>query len=142
MSEAMITTEDTENTEKGLIECSDELVGRVIGAAIAVHKELGAGLLESVYEAALAIELTELGIEANRQVEIAATYRGRPLGLGFRADILVAGGLLLELKAVEKLNDVHLGQVITYLRMLRIKRALLINFNERLLKNGIRRISI
>ena len=138
----MITTEDSENTEKGLVECSDELVGRVIGAAIAVHKELGAVLLESVYEAALAIELTELGIEANRQVEIAATYRGHPLGLGFRADILVAGGLLLELKAVEKLNDVHLGQVITYLRMLRIKRALLINFNERLLKNGIRRISI
>lgn len=138
----MITTEDTESTEKGLVECSDALVGRVIGAAIAVHKELGAGLLESVYEAALAIELGELGIEASRQVEIAATYRGQALGLGFRADILVAGSLLLELKAVEKLNDAHLGQVITYLKMLRIKRALLINFNERLLKNGIRRISI
>ncbi len=138
----MITTEDTESTEKGLVECSDELVGRVIGAAIAVHKALGAGLLESVYEAALAIELGELGIEANRQIEIAATYRGQSLGLGFRADILVAGSLLLELKAVEKLNDAHLGQVITYLKMLRIKRALLINFNERLLKNGIRRVSI
>lgn len=138
----MITTEDTESTEKDLVECSDELVGRVIGAAIAVHKESGAGLLESVYEAALAIELGELGIEANRQIEIAATYRGQPLGPGFRADILVAGSLLLELKAVEKLNDAHLGQVITYLKMLHIKRALLINFNERLLKNGIRRVSI
>ena len=138
----MITTEGTESTEKGLVECSDDLIGRVIGAAIAVHRELGPGLLESVYEAALAIELDEMGIETSRQVEIAATYRGHSLGLGFRADILVAGILLIELKAVEKLNDTHLGQVITYLKMLRIKRALLINFNERLLKNGIRRISI
>ena len=138
----MIATENTESTEKGLIECSEGLVGRVIGAAIAVHRELGPGLLESVYEAALTIELDGLGIEASRQVEIAATYRGHPLGLGFRADILVAGSLSLELKAVEKLSDAHLGQVMTYLKMLRVKRALLINFNERLLKNGIRRISI
>ncbi len=139
----MITTElRTEDTEKGLVECSDELIGQVIGAAIAVHRELGPGLLESVYEAALAIELGELGIEAKRQVEIAATYRGYPLGLGFRADMLVAGRLLLELKAVDQLGDIHLGQVITYLKMLGIKRALLINFNERLLKNGIRRVSI
>lgn len=138
----MITTEGTEGTEKSLVECSDDLVGRVIGAAIAVHRELGPGLLESVYEAALIIELNASGIKSDRQVEIAATYRGHPLGLGFRADIRVEHSLLVELKAVEKLSDAHMGQVITYLKMLRLKRALLINFNERLLKFGIRRVSI
>ena len=138
----MITTEGTESTEKFLVECPEDLIGQVIGAAISVHREFGPGLLESVYEAALAIELGELGIAADRQVEVAAAYRGYPLGLGFRADIVVGGSLLLELKAVEKLNDAHLGQVMTYLKLLRIKRGLLINFNERLLKNGIRRISI
>jgi GxxExxY protein len=138
----MITTEGTENTENGLKECSDELVGQVIGAALSVHKALGPGLLESVYEAALSIELDESGLAVQRQVEVAANYRGRSLGLGFRADMVVAGSLLLELKAVDGLNDMHLGQMITYLKLLHFKRGLLINFNERLLKSGIRRVSI
>ncbi len=137
-----LTTEGTENTEKRLVECPDDLVGSVIGAAILVHRELGPGLLESVYEAALAIELAEQGIEYERQIEVPALYKGRNLGLGFRSDMIVEKSLLLELKAVEQITDVHFSQVISYLRLLGFKRGLLINFNERLLKNGIRRISI
>lgn len=125
-----------------LVEAPNDLIDRVLTAATQVHRELGPGLLEQVYESALMIELAYSGIQAERQVEICAEYRGQDLGVAFRADIIVEGCLLLELKAVEKLADIHLAQVITYLKMLRFKRGYLLNFNSKLMKDGIRRVSI
>ncbi len=127
---------------KGLKDCNEYLIERVLTAATTVHRELGPGLLESVYEKALVIELTEAGVGARHQVDIPVVYRGRDLGLGFRADIIVDDSLLLELKCVDAFTSVHTAQVITYLRLLQFKRGFLLNFNARLLKQGIKRISI
>jgi GxxExxY protein len=137
-----MTTECTEATEKNLTDCSDDLVEQTIGAALSVHRELGPGLLESVYEKALAFELSERGIAFNCQVDVPAIYRGSSLGLGFRADIIVENCLLLEIKAVEGVSSNHLAQTMTYLKLLGYKRGLILNFNERLLKTGIKRVSI
>jgi GxxExxY protein len=125
-----------------LRECDPQVVNQVLTAATNVHKALGPGLLESVYELALMIELGAVGIPAARQVEVPVQYRGHNLGAGFRADIIVADSLLLELKSVNAFDDVHLAQVITYLKLLRFKRGYLLNFNTKLLKDGIKRISI
>lgn len=122
--------------------CSEELIDQVLTAATIVHRELGPGLLESVYEKALMYELTEAGIPAESQVDIPVKYREIELGLGFRADIVVNGNLLLELKTVKEFIPIHLSQVITYLKVLNIKRGFLLNFNTQLLKHGIKRISI
>lgn len=123
-------------------DCAEETIDAVLTAATQVHRELGPGLLESVYEAALAIELADAGLSCERQVPIAVSYRGRNLGAGFRADMMVADALLLEIKSVEAMNGVHLAQVMTYLKLLRIKRGYLLNFNCRLMKEGIKRVSI
>ena len=122
--------------------CSEELIDKVLTAATKVHTELGPGLLESVYEKALLFELTEMGIPAQSQVDVPVKYRNVELGLGFRADIVVDNNLLLELKTVNEFAPIHLSQVMTYLKVLNIKRGFLLNFNTRLLKNGIKRISI
>jgi GxxExxY protein len=87
-------------------------------------------------------ELEEMKILAQRQVEIRVSYRGRDLGIGFRADIIVEQCLLLELTTVDEFSPVHLAQVITYLKLLRLKRGFLINFNKILMKDGIKRVSI
>ena len=129
-------------TSRPLKVCSERVIDAVLTAATAVHRELGPGLLESVYEAALAIELEEAGLHVERQVDIPVLYKGRDLGMGFRADLIVEGCLLLEIKSVAELTDVHLAQVITYLRLLGFKRGFLLNFNCKLMKNGIRRVSI
>ena len=118
------------------------MIEEVIGAAIRVHKELGPGLLESAYEFALMYEFSELGIEAARQVEVPVKYRGQELGVGFRADIIVSDNLLLELKAVDDFTAIHIAQLMTYLRLMNIKRGLLLNFNKKYLRDGIKRISI
>lgn len=128
--------------EKSSKVCGDDLIGAVINAAIAVHRILGPGLLESVYEQALAFELTDRNIKYLRQVDVPVVYRGNDLGMGFRADMIVEDGLLLELKTVDGFSPVHLAQVMTYLRLLNIKRGLLLNFNTKLLKDGIKRVSI
>jgi GxxExxY protein len=128
--------------DKPLVDCSEELISRVLTAATEVHKELGPGLLESVYELALSLELELAGIPARRQVEVPVIYRGRDLGAGFRADIVVADCLLLELKAIQELAPIHTAQIISYLKLLGIKRGYLLNFNAPLLKQGIKRISI
>ncbi len=120
----------------------DGLTDKVIAAAIEVHKELGPGLLESAYEKALALELADRVINFKRQVDITTTYKGRDLGCGFRADLIIEESLLIELKTVDRICDLHIAQVITYLKFLGFKRGLLINFHERLLKTGIKRISI
>jgi len=114
----------------------------MLAAAIRVHREMGPGLLESVYEKAMMFELTDSGIPARKQVGIPVKYDGRDLGLGFRADIIVDDCLLIEIKSVNELNDLHVAQVINYLKLLRFKRGFLLNFNRKLMKDGIKRISI
>jgi GxxExxY protein len=109
--------------DRPLIECSEELIDRALTAATEVHKALGPGLLESVYELALMVELEMAGIPARRQVEVPVFYRGCDLSTGFRADIIVADCLLLELKAVEALAPIHTAQIITYLKLLGFKRG-------------------
>lgn len=121
---------------------NNEITGGVINAAITVHKALGPGLLESVYEKCLAFELAEQGYVIERQKEIPLTYRGLAFESGFRADLIVNNTVLIELKAVEQLQSIHQAQVITYLKLSKIRTALLINFNVPLLKNGIKRISL
>lgn len=122
--------------------CSEELIDSVLTAATNVHREFGPGLLESVYEGALVIELAEMGIAARRQVEVPVSYKGHDLGVGFRADVIVENSLLFELKSVSEFLPIHTAQVITYLKLLRYKRGFLLNFNNTLLKDGIKRISI
>jgi GxxExxY protein len=126
----------------GIIQCDEALIDKVLTAATAVHRELGPGLLESIYELALMMELGQAGIPARKQVGVPIIYRGHDLGIGFRADIIVEDCLLLELKAVDELNDIHLAQIMTYLKLLRFKRGYLLNFNVKLLKHGIKRVSM
>lgn len=117
----------------------DELAHAVIGAAIEVHRHLGPGYLEGIYEEALVVELTAAGIPVERQKEISVDYKGRPIGK-HRLDLLVAGALIVELKTVEELAEIHKAQVISYLKTTRRKLGLLINFNVAILKNGIQRV--
>lgn len=117
----------------------DKLAHQVIGAAIEVHRLLGPGYLEQVYEEALAVELKLRDIPFQKQMAIALDYKGQPVGQG-RLDFLVDGCLVLELKAVESLHPVFNAQVISYLKTLQLPLGLLINFNVAILKNGIRRI--
>lgn len=117
----------------------DELARAVIGAAIEVHRTLGPGFLESVYEEALAVELDLRGIEFRRQVPVAVNYKGRAVGEA-RLDFLVEDGLIVELKAVDELAPIHQAQVISYLKASGRRLALLINFNVPVLRGGIKRI--
>ncbi len=120
----------------------NELSKRVIGAAIRVHRELGPGLLESVYQRCLFIELQSLGIEAEVEVPVEVKYRGQLIDdMGYRLDLLVEGCLILELKSVETLKPVHKKQLLTYLKITGNRLGLLINFNEVLLCDGITRIA-
>jgi len=127
---------------KELAICSDKLIERVIGCAIETHRFTGPGLLESAYEKALLYELNLSKIRCRNQVEVPLIYKGSKVGTGFKADIIVNDELILELKSAGKISDLHLAQLITYLKMMNIKRGLIINFNTRLLKNGIKRVSI
>ncbi len=117
----------------------DELARAVIGAAIEVHRELGPGYLESVYEHALAAELDLSSIAFERQKLFALSYKCRRVGEG-RMDFLIGGCLVVEIKAVETLLPIHKAQVMSYLKATRRRLGLLINFNERILKSGIQRI--
>jgi GxxExxY protein len=128
--------------ERGMVSVDEEvehLAQRVIGAAIEVHRELGPGLPESVYRNSLSHELSLRGIEHACEVAVPIYYKGVLVGEG-RVDILVAGKLVLELKVVEALNEVHRAQVVAYLKAMNLQLGLLINFNVELLKNGIKRI--
>ena len=118
----------------------NELAAVVVDAALAVHKALGPGLLESVYVAALAIELTERRLQHEREVAIHATYRDRPLGIAYRADLLVESKLLIEVKATDAIHDAHVAQTLSYLRLLGLRLGLLINFSAPLIKHGIKRV--
>ncbi len=117
----------------------NNISGRIINAAIEVHKELGAGLLESVYEYCLLDELRRNGLRAERQVQVPICYKGSTLGKEFFIDILVENKVVLELKSVEVILPIHEFQLLTYLKLSGKKLGLLINFNVPLLKEGIRR---
>jgi GxxExxY protein len=112
----------------------------IVGAAIEVHKHLGAGLLESVYEAALCRELELKGLTAERQVHVPVEYKNSPLGLNIRLDILVERLVVVEVKSVDRVQPIHRAQVLTYLKLRGHTVGLLINFNVELLSSGVRRL--
>jgi GxxExxY protein len=114
----------------------------VIGCAIEVHRHLGPGLLESSYEHCLMYELAQKEIIAKSQVVLPINYKGVEIDAGYRLDILIPGQLVLELKAVDKLVPIHTAQVLTYLKLTGLKTGFLINFNERKLTDGLKRISL
>ncbi|MCB0754586.1 MAG: GxxExxY protein [Flavobacteriales bacterium] len=117
----------------------DELTGLIIGAAIEVHRELGPGLLESVYHTCLVMELEDLGLDVKTEIPMPVVYKGIKLDQGYRIDILVNDQVVVELKTVEKLTDVHTAQILTYMRLGDYPKGLLMNFKVKLLKNGIKR---
>ena len=116
-----------------------DLTGQVIGYAIEVHSQLGPGLLESVYKKCLVYELEKAGLAVEVEKTLPITYKDVQLDCGYRIDILVENKLILELKAVEKVLGVHEAQVITYMKLANIPTGLLLNFNAKLLKDGLKR---
>ncbi len=127
---------DTEARRKRL----NDLCYRVIGFCMEIHRELGPGLLESAYEEAVAYELMRAGIKFERQRTMPLVYKGVRLDCGYRLDFLIENELVLELKAADGLLPVHHAQMLTYLKLERRPLGLLINFNEPVLKDGVRRI--
>ena len=119
----------------------NELSRRVIGCAIEVHRHLGPGLLESAYEDCLCHELALMGIAHERQLSLPVTYKGLAIATGYRVDVIVAQRLILEIKAVERVLPVHESQLLTYLRLSSLRIGLLLNFNQAVLREGIRRIT-
>ena len=120
----------------------NEITGAVIGAAMAVHTALGPGLLESAYEACLAFELRARGFQVETQVELPVVYREVRIDCGFRIDLLVENVVVVELKAVQKLADIHTSQLLSYLKLSGKPVGLLINFHELHLRDGIKRLAI
>jgi GxxExxY protein len=118
----------------------NEISNKVIGIAIELHKKLGPGLLESVYENALAYDLKETGLKVIQQVPMPFEYKEVKLDVGYRLDLLVEDKLIIEIKSVETLAPVHYAQLLTYLKLSNLKLGLLINFNTKLLKDDIHRI--
>jgi len=119
-----------------------ELTEVIIGAAIAVHKSLGPGLLESTYEECLAQELRDRDPAVLRQVFVPLMYKGRRLSASYRLDLLVEKAVIVEVKAVDRLGGIHEAQMLTYLRHTGRRVGLILNFNTRVLPNGIQRISL
>ena len=116
------------------------LSNKIIGIAIQLHKQLGPGLLESAYENALAYDLKEIGLEIKQQVSMPFVYKEIKLDIGYRLDLLIENKVILEIKSVESLAPVHYAQLLTYLKLSNLKLGLLINFNTKLLKDGIHRV--
>lgn len=117
----------------------NELSGTIIGKAITVHRILGPGLLESAYEECLTYELLEAGFKVERQKPLPIIYKEIELEYGYRVDLLVNGLIVIELKAIERLTDVHTAQVLTYLKFGNYPLGLLMNFNVKMLKEGLKR---
>jgi GxxExxY protein len=118
----------------------NEISRVILDSAISVHKELGPGLLESVYEIVLAYEIEQRGLRVNRQVPIAIRYKDMTFDAAFRADLFVEEKVIVELKSVEQISEAHKKQVQTYLRLRGCKLGLLLNFGEALMKRGITRV--
>jgi GxxExxY protein len=118
----------------------NEIATIVVDAALKIHKTLGPGLLESVYQATLSFELQRRGLEVVQQLGLPVLYEGTRLELGFRVDLLVNERVVIEIKSVEALAPIHRKQLQTYLRLMDLRLGLLINFNVELMKNGIQRV--
>jgi GxxExxY protein len=118
----------------------NEIARVIVDCAFKVHKALGPGLLESSYEECLSYELTRAGLSVEKQKPLPLVYEQVRLEVGYRIDILVSGKVVVEVKSVEALNDVHLAQLLTYLKLSGCRLGLLINFNVALIKDGIRRV--
>ena len=118
----------------------NELASSAIGCALKVHKALGPGLLESAYQACLVYELNQLGLKVEKEKPIPLIYEGVKMEVGYRADLIVEQKLIIELKVVDDLTDVHLAQMLTYLRLARCKLGLLMNFNTIFFRDGVRRV--
>lgn len=134
-------TLETERGERNLPE-DDPLTRQIIGCAIAVHRVLGPGLLESAYLECLCYELSRAGIQYRREVSLPVVYGEVRLDCGYRLDVVVEGKVVIELKAVDALHPIHEAQILTYLRLSGIRKGLLINFNVRVLKAGIKRFCL
>lgn len=117
----------------------DPLTEKIIGLAIEVHRALGPGLLESAYEECLCHDLKGAGFGVRRQVPVPLVYREIRLDSGYRADVLVNDSVLLEIKSIERLMPIHEAQMLTYLKLAKVKTGLLLNFNVEVLRQGIRR---
>ncbi len=131
-----------ENAYQPVSARENEIGRAVVDAAFAIHKELGPGLLESVYEACFCYEMTKRGLPFSRQVEVPIHYGGVAIDAGFRLDVLVDDLVVCELKAVEGMNPVYMAQLLTYLKLTKKRLGFLINFNSPLIKHGIRRVII
>ena len=118
----------------------NRLSNQIIGAALRVYDELGSGLLESAYEACLAFEIVELGLQVVRQKQLPLIYRGRRVDCGDRIDMLVNDSVVVEVKAIEQLARVHAAQLRSHLKLSDLKLGLLINFNVHRLRDGIKRV--
>ncbi len=118
----------------------NQVASVVVDAAMKIHRDLGPGLLESVYETALAYELGKRGLQVRTQVGIPVIYEGVPMGIGFRADLLVEECLIVEIKSVEALPSVAYKVLLTYLKVSGLRLGILLNFGEERMKDGIRRV--
>ncbi|MBK6895395.1 MAG: GxxExxY protein [Alphaproteobacteria bacterium] len=118
------------------------LTHKIIEAAIEVHKYFGPGLLESIYEEALAVEMKSMGLNFERQKPIPVEYKGLKIDTVFRADFIVENEVILELKAVEKILPIHEAQILSYMKLSGMKLGLIMNFNSVLIKDGIKRMAL
>ena len=134
MENCFVTTKPTKGTKD-----AEEVAQQVVDAALKVHRALGPGLLESAYEHCLAFELGQRGVGVERQKCVPIIYEGLRIEAGYRIDLLVADQIVIELKAVDRLEPIHEAQLLAYLKLAKRRIGFLINFNVRLLKDGIRR---
>ena len=118
----------------------NEIAAIIVDSAVKIHKSLGPGLLESVYQAILVFELRKRGLQVASQFPCPVSYEGIKIGLGFRVDLVVGNKVVVEIKSVEALIPVHRKQLETYLRLMDIRLGLLLNFNVELMKHGIQRV--
>ena len=118
----------------------NEISSKIIGAAIEVHKQLGPGLLESTYETCLTYELKQMGLDVKQQQALPVVYKEVKLDAGYRIDLLIENKVIIEIKSVEALADIHTAQLLTYLKLKDLKLGLLINFNSVRVVDGLKRI--
>ena len=122
-----------------LLGSDTDVTDRILGCAVEVHRHLGPGLLESVYETALCVELTGAGLSFSRQVGVPLHYKGQIIS-EHRPDLVVDQRVIVEIKSVERFDPIHTAQMLTYLRVTRLRTGLILNFNSALLKHGVRRV--
>ena len=138
--DAKVTRRTRKEDPKDGLDFDNDFSHEIIGAAVEVQRVLGVGLLESAYAAALAIELKERELFFEREVAVQADYKGYPLGVAYRADLLVERAVIVELKAVETMTEAHRAQLLSYLRLSGLKLGLLINFHTFPVVKGIHRV--